>query len=1155
MRHLHKAAVFILMASFSAIALADSSVELESMQKIEPGFVPKDERATELFKLQTAVKDAEDKTNKKVEEADKLKSLLGTRVREEVAQVTADKSDTLHKKLDRLVDEAITQLEIALKDYPADRRYSAHALYNLGRYYFEQDEKNYFEKLARYNEAREKGIEEPYPEENFSRTIDTYEKLLKEHPHFGKLVWVYYLMGLALWYEGAFYNAVGKFEELLKQFPHNRLEEEIWFRLGEFFYDMDDYEEAIRRYNKVAANPKSPFYDKAIYKIAWSYYQMDQFMKSAEYFIKVIEITAGETNVAAATGMRAEAIRYVVKNFAEELAVRAPPPRKPQALGVMGAKTEKDFAERAGVQLTERISNYFKQKGNPPYVREILLETASQLIDQSKIDGAVLALKKLIELDPMSPENPRIASQIVDTLEEADRPDEARNAAWALLEQYGKTSPWYLSQQGNPTALKHAREAVRDAMLSLAVQYHKSGKEKKAAGDIKGGDQDFAAAAKLYLDYIEQFPERDDTYKAIFYFAESSYEMNHFRAALDAYSLLKNYPLPMPDNFRRDAVYNIVFTFRHVLESEAKVGKFKEIDFDHLTAKSKGTEPEEIPELGRQYLAAIDDFLKTAPTDERVPVLLFHAAAIFYVYGHGDEAMKRFFYIVDNYPDSQAARVASRLIIDDAVAKKDWQRVIELADRFKAKNLDQGTGDFARIESEARFKIAGDIFQKAAKLKEENQLGLARAKYKESAKLFSELLKENPNSPYADVMLFNIARAVLESGTMLEALPLYRELYTKYPNSEYAKTARFQEALTLEKMLKFADAAKAYDAIIKLYPKSESAAFAMLNKALLYEAAGNFAEAAVAYMDFAKSYPEQEEAPEAMLAAAALYKKLGKTTLQISMLDQFVRRYRADESKVPAVIEAYVQIGDTYGDLAKHAKSKVDISQFDKLQNENYKSAVGLYHPGLGSPAAAFFAAKARLHLEESEQKAFQSTKITANNGKGQAAQMASMLKKLTELKDKNEAIIRTYTQPVSNAEALRRIGALYEHLAKAMVKAPCPKDVAIIDEFACDEYLVLLEDKALVLEEKATAAYRESYEIASSAYDAPADLVDKILAGLNRMKPGEYQHVGTLIEKPVSGHVYGQGRMLSTGEMASHLHPGEADPDKTVEASPKEIP
>ncbi len=590
------------------------------------------------------------------------------------------------------------------------------------------------------------------------------------------------------------------------------------------------------------------------------------------------------------------------------------------------------------------------------------------------------------------------------------------------------------------------------------------------------------------------------------------------------------------------------------LRSEAKRQRFKEIDFDALTSKSRGQTAEEIPELGKKYLASIDEFLKIAPHDEQVPVLLFHAAAIYYVYGQSDEAQSRFYFIIDTFPQSAAASVAARLIIDDAVSKEEWARVVDLAKRYKEQNLGGLQGDFARIEGNARFKIARSVYEQANELQKNNQINEAKAKFKESADLFSALLAEDPKNPYADIMLFNTARAIVLSGTSTAAIPLYRKLYKEYPDSEYAKSARFQEALALEKMLKFTEAAQAYDGIIKQDPKSETAGDAMLNKALLYEAAGDLPNATAAFVEFAKRYPEREEAPDAYLSAAGIYKKMGKINQQIAMLEQFIKQYRRDKAKIPAVIEAHVQIADTYTDLERGTNSPAQKKNYDKLRRDNYRSAIDLYSQDLNSGVAAYFAAKAQLALEKPEQEAFKNLTINARVGKAQGEQLTAMMKQLTELSAKDEAIIRNFAQPVWNAEAMRRIGSLYEHLAKSMVRAPCPRDVAAVDEYACDEYMVLLEDKAAVLEEKALGAYKQAYEIAMTSYDAPPELVTNILAGLNRLRPGEYQRVGNLIEQPVTGAIFGQGRMLSTGNMASSLHPQETDPDKKPETVP-EVP
>lgn len=1147
--------------------IALSPVEIE-MQKIEPGFKPKTDQAVQLFLLQKAVKDIASEVQQKEGKIKDTKDFFIRKFRQDLGKIVQNETDPRQYKLQLYLDEIIRFYEIALVNNPHHSYFTADILYNVGRAYFEQDEKKYFDELARYNDAREAGREDvSYPEENFSRTIDTYERLITDYPLFDKMDNAYYLLGLAYWYEGAFNQAVDRFQTLIKKFPNSRFIDEVWFRLGEFFYDMDEYDNAISSYEKIAQKPTSKFYDKALYKIGWSYFQKDDFVNAVKSFTKVLDITYNQSLDATATGMRNEVTRYIVKSFFDQLTmeesglktvkkkpVTKPVTKNPDNAKKSFSKEEQEYFEKTGRKLVSRISNYLEEYNYPPYSRDILVELASQLLDASMIDGAVLAFEKTIDLDKKNVELPRLATQIVNILQEAGRDEEARERNHAIIKNFGKNSSWYQSNSGNISAQEEARKAVRDAILSLAVYYHKNGKNNKESGDNKNAEINFKKAASLYALYVREYPEREDTDKAIFYFAEAAFELNKFRIALEAYQLLKNYPLPMPENIRINATLNIVFTFRHVLEAESVAGNFKEIDFDNLTSKQRGMEEQAIPDLGKKYLDAIDEFLQIAPNDDQVPVLLFHAAAIYYVYGYADESIKRFYYIIDTYPATTAALVSARLIIDDAVAKEQWQKVAELSRLFAEKNLSNKKGEFAKIESNARFKIARSMFEEANELYKQNQINQAKVKYKESAELFAQLLKEDPKNPYADIMLFNMARAVDQSGTMTMALPLYKKVFSEYPNSEYAKSAQFRAALILEKTLKFKEAALAYDAIIKKHPTSESAGDAMLNKALLYEAAEDHANATQAFLEFAKRFPDREEAPIALIAAASIFKKQGKTTQQIAMLEQFIRQYSKDKNKIPSVIEAHVQIAETYADLERLTTSPSLKKRYQKDRDDNYKKAVNLYKLHPESPIAAYFASKAELILEKPEQDSFKTMTINAKTGKAQAEQLTAMMKRLTELQAKNEAIIKTYAQPVSNAESLRRIGSLYEHLAKTLVKSPCPKDVAAIDEFACDEYLVLLEDKAAVLEEKALDTYKQAYDIALTAYDAPPNLMDNILAGLNRLRPGEYKHIGNLIEKPYMGELYGSGRMLSDGRMAALLHEKESDPDvaKIAEPEPK---
>ena len=48
-------------------------------------------------------------------------------------------------------------------------------------------------------------------------------------------------------------------------------------------------EKAIEAYSKVRAYPDSPYYDKALYKIAWTYYRLDRYDEAVCSFIELVD--------------------------------------------------------------------------------------------------------------------------------------------------------------------------------------------------------------------------------------------------------------------------------------------------------------------------------------------------------------------------------------------------------------------------------------------------------------------------------------------------------------------------------------------------------------------------------------------------------------------------------------------------------------------------------------------------------------------------------------------------------------------------------------------------------------------------------------------------------------------------------------------------
>jgi tetratricopeptide (TPR) repeat protein len=503
------------------------SPEEKAMQDIEPSFVPKDEKVLEIFLLNKVVEDNEISIKKQKEEKIAIRNRLIKNYQQNLELYTKRSLIDKEKIYDKALQDSISAYEKAIKHNPNNKVFTQDALYNYGWMSFDVDEKEYFRKLAIYSEAKEKGIDTvEYPEENFSRTINAYKTLIKNHPKFRHIDNVYYLYALSLWYEGDFYKAVKYFQQLIAKYPKSKFVEEVWFRLGEYFYDMDEYDNAINAYNKVAKNKKSPLYDKAIYKIAWTYFQKDNYDLAIENFVKLLRLFYAKNSQITDSSMKEEVIRYIVKSFSEKQNLNT------QKSLSKNKEEQKELAEQEGALLSKSIYDYFVRLKKPAFTRDIMLEVAKQLIDESKLIGAVNAFELAIKLSPKNPDNPRIDSQIVDIFQEAGELEKARKKNIDIIKRYGQRSRWVKSQKPSSDGAKFARDAVRDAMLSLAVYYHKTGKELMSEGKEENKEAaklNFKKAADLYVRYIKEYPEKEDTYKAIFYFAESAYELRRFK--------------------------------------------------------------------------------------------------------------------------------------------------------------------------------------------------------------------------------------------------------------------------------------------------------------------------------------------------------------------------------------------------------------------------------------------------------------------------------------------------------------------------------------------------------------------------------------------------------------------------------------------------
>jgi len=275
--------------------------------------------------------------------------------------------------LERLRD-AIAYFEAFLVKYPDDPPYTPDAMFRLAELYYDESYIKYVDGLSAYNEALDRGTADSMesPVKEFERTIDLFRSLVRRYPDYRNVDGAYYLLGYCLndtgheeearlaWLnlvcankytydpaalaaekaaaaasagdtprpaasldtgvddEGVIAPFVNPFTQCEPITENSRFFFESWWLIGNYHFDYDTsrygVETAMAAYKKLIEDPDHRFYDKGLYKLAWSYFKADMYPEAIHKFAEVVEFSDKQAK-SKGSGMRPEAIQYLAVCF------------------------------------------------------------------------------------------------------------------------------------------------------------------------------------------------------------------------------------------------------------------------------------------------------------------------------------------------------------------------------------------------------------------------------------------------------------------------------------------------------------------------------------------------------------------------------------------------------------------------------------------------------------------------------------------------------------------------------------------------------------------------------------------------------------------------------------------------------------------------
>ena len=992
-------------------------------------------------------------------------------------------------------EEAIVRFEEFLARYQDHPQYTPDALFRLAELHFEKAYDGYLEALEQYDADLKRldagQITEPptEPRQDYRATIALFDRLLGRWPDNRNSDGAMYLKGYCLKEMGEDKPSLDQFTTLVEKYPDSKFVPEAWLRIGEYYFDYNDLPRAIDAYSKVLDRKDTPFYDKALYKLAWTYYRNDQYDDAIKRFKELVEYSDAQSAKAGAKGsdLRAEAIQYLAISLQEE--------------DWDGDGRPDDDAG------FNRALRYIS--GDKPYEVEVLKGIAQIYFDNSKYEESIEATRFLIKKFPNNPENPGLNQNVIVAYERLRRFDDAFAERDTLARNYGEGSPWHEANRNNLEVIQKAERLVEGALITAAQYHHNRAqalKEEAKAGKVESEDEaikEYKLAAVAYDNYLSKYPTSENAYELGFFYAECLFYSFRFAEAAEQYAKVRDSSLGA--KYQELSGFSAILSHEATVKQDIESGKLEgrpsllnqpiesnaaATSADKSTADGtesiKVIEPEPIPAAVMKLVEARILYVERGLTDTadkgKLPRVAYKAGEVFYEYKHYDEARKWFAWLVERYPEEKVAYYAANNIIQTYRVANDWENMRLWAGKLREAKIGS-EGERTALEQTLHTLETGAAFKQAETLYKEKKFEPAALKY-------VELVDKDPKNKFADRALNNAAVAFEQVRRFESATNTYQRVYKEYPDSPFASEALFRVAVNSERFFDYDRSISSHQLLFDKYPASEHRSESLLQAAELQEETQQYQRAAGNFEKYAEMFPSQANAAETYFRAARNYEKLKDTRNALRIYDTFIKKYGIDRANSEKVITGLSRSADIY---EEQGNARASRQTWDRIINEF--NARGLQ----GGTPIAVHPAKARFKIVELEFQKYEDLKL--------AGSLQNQGKTIKEMQVRIKDLQRQYAEVIDykafewTLAAFYRLGHMYQVFAQALYDAPVPGGLSEEEQ---DAYRTQLEDIALPIEDEAVKRYVTAYDKARE-FKVTNEWTKRILASLNKFKPSEY--------------------------------------------------
>src|SRR3989304_3000476 len=386
-----------------------------------------------------------------------------------------------------------------------------------------------------------------------SRSRRLYEEILKLYPKRPENGGILYQLARGYMEEGELNKSNRMLERIIKEFPDGKYSQEAAFRLGEYYFSLNDKPKAISYYRQALKGDDSSLNEKSLYKLGWAFFQSKDYEGAADMFMallqrKGISLTPegkeeiGEISIIE-RDMVWDSINTLVLVF-----------------DYMGDPS--------------KIANYFKVRGVQEFEPYVYRKLGDIYLNTGRFKEAADVYEAFVNTNPLHEDAPVFQSKIIEAYTRGNMVDLAYNSRIKFVESYMEDSIWFksnrrMAQKRIKDLVDYNKGLIKTDMYNLA-KFHYSNARSSNKKD------DYFEAILWIRRFIDIFPQEPESinlrYMLVevnFIYAEIYSELKEYEKALAEYEKVAYKYQPSP--FSAEAGYKILFYLEKLAKPSGKM--------------------------------------------------------------------------------------------------------------------------------------------------------------------------------------------------------------------------------------------------------------------------------------------------------------------------------------------------------------------------------------------------------------------------------------------------------------------------------------------------------------------------------------------------------------------------------------------------------